>query len=438
MNIFETKTKNELVDLIGSLEKELSSKKSRVQVLAAKKEATEEDVKAATELANEVKELEGNIEVATKELSRKNEISRINAEKVQNALKSTEKTYEDVKAKSVNFDNKGKAYALEFAKAILDGNVDQLVYQKFGKQGFTKSIGTYNNSQLGLQDFSAIIPTYITEGIERKMADYGGLIAHSQVISEKGRVQIAIEKTATGAEYHDEGTPAIAEEEITLDSKTLIPRMIKKIISWTDEIEFSTPEALLTYLIGEFAEKILQRVEYEMINGQLDANNKGYNGIVTEANVVNSPYVKKISAVAVDWRTAMAAMGEVRGNNPKWFMNRSTYYAQVAAQADTTNQPIYGTNVNGEPTFNGVPVVFTDGLKSFDDAVAGNAVMFLAVQNAVKTNMPNGVVPNYYIDNNSFEMKKQDKSGLVGAIYGCSTPAKIQGIVVITKDVQPI
>jgi hypothetical protein len=92
MNILEGKTKTELLELVNSLETELQSKKTRIKALSLKKEVTDEDTTVAEELSDEVGEIKKNIDLATKELSRKNEIERINGEKIQKALKETKLT----------------------------------------------------------------------------------------------------------------------------------------------------------------------------------------------------------------------------------------------------------------------------------------------------------------------------------------------------------
>lgn len=282
----------------------------------------------------------------------------------------------------------------------------------------------YNQMVKGLDTTVAagVIPTYVSESIERKVAEIGGLFNHAQHLSVKGIMQMAVEVSSTGAEIHTEGGAMIDEEEITLESLVVQPTMVKKWISYTDELEALSGVDLVDYLVDEFIEKHILKIEQEMLNGADDA--KGLVGIYTLAG---TEYVAEIEGdgTAITYANILSMLAATKGANLKWFMTRNTFYTQIMGLVDSQDRPIFnvvGTNGTLVHTLLGYPVEFEEVMTDGD--------MILMNQNAYKTNTPNGVTPVFTLDR--LTGSREDKVYLTGKTFIGGRVAKLEQTSVFT------
>lgn len=77
----------------------------------------------------------------------------------------------------------------------------------------------------------------------------------------RGILKVGFEISSTGAEIHDEGTEGISEEELLLGIVQMVPVMIKKYVSVSDEVLALGAEEFLAYIYDEITYKIIQRGE---------------------------------------------------------------------------------------------------------------------------------------------------------------------------------
>jgi HK97 family phage major capsid protein len=445
MNFLNEMTKSELLKKINDYTEEASKKTARIETIKSKEAITEADVKVAEELSKEVEKTNAEVNELNKELTERNIRERENAAAVKRLLENTQNDFEAVKAKVGAVDNESKEYAVEFTKAMVEGEeaLNRFVKNKHGVSNFTKVLGT--TDQNGMDDFGAIIPTYISNTIQHQMEHYGNLIEHCEVVTVRGISRLLIETLATDPNWHGENTPEDPEERITIEGVAINPRMIKKHISVTDELMYSTGMELMNYIRNEFIRKILVFVEKNIISGEYN-NGKGILGLTTEAKAptiavegdpTESIYVKKLEAVALAADTAPKLLSLIDGENEVIFMNKKTYRANYQTLLDTTGKPIFGTNLNGQIEMQGVPVKFTSALKPFNKAEANEPVMIAMAKNAFTLNAPNGMNPIFMID--PYTKMTEDKTRVLGKLFICGRPAKIEGAaVLLKKDVQPI
>lgn len=350
------------------------------------------------------------LEIATKQASYDEQlIARKNAITASH----NKKTMEDVE------DQRGsKAFEDAWVKAIKTGD----------SADFNKFLASNDGVTAG-DSFGATVPTFVAQGIERKLADYGHLLTHANITSIRGILRIPIEVEASGAGVHAEGSAMLDEETITLEQVVVDPVNIKKWISWTDELEAMSSIDLMNYLVNEFVEKIIIKAEKDMLHGA-DAN-KGLYGIVTEAKA-GSSRVKTIKPEKLDFTLPFQALGEIRSNEPiNFYMNRTTFYSHIATITDLNGNPLYGVDAKQRPTFSGMPVLFTDELPAYDVATEDQAVIVALAKNAYRINAPEGLTPSFILD--PYTLAREDKKILVGRMYLGGRLAKHQGAVVITK-----
>ena len=88
----------------------------------------------------------------------------------------------------------------------------------------------------------------------------------------RGNLKVGFEVSATDAEIHVEGdTENPKEEELILGTLTLIPQMIKKWITFSDEVLALGSEAFLDYIYDELAYKIIQKAADIVVETIMDA-----------------------------------------------------------------------------------------------------------------------------------------------------------------------
>ena len=189
----------------------------------------------------------------------------------------------------------------------------------------------------------------------------------------KGNLKIAFERSATAAVIHTEGTSAPSEESLVLGIVTMIPRNIKKWIRISDEAVALGGEQFIRYIYDELTYQIIKKLAQEIV------------GAIAGASTTHSA-----SAVGIPKVSAAPAQGTVAkglGNlsdeaiNPVVLMNRLTWSEFKDAQ--------YAGNFNSDP-FEGLPVLFTDGLPAFATANTNAVYAIVGDLNGVTANYPEG------------------------------------------------
>ncbi len=407
-----SKKQEEIVENISELSTDL--KKNYDNLTAEKAQNIE---KAIDEYNNEWAEFAKKATEVALEITKKEE-------EKEKSIKSTKNITEGIIiSKNLTADEKDNVFAKAFAMAIKGQDSD---YKKF--------LSTTDTDGVTADAFGALIPTFMATEIQQKMEEYGTLFAKAEISTVKGLMTFPVEVAATDAVKHEEGSGAIDDEEITLEEVIVKPAMIKKAISWTDELELSTPIDLLGYLINEFTRKIVQKIEVEMISGAKDQ--KGLEGIVRYID--GDKYVHGKAITEQSFTDISYLVSRVRGTNPIIVMNRTTYFDYVDL-TDTTGRPIFSEVSNNEGVtylLRGTPVKFNDLIPSFDKAAEGQPFAICMVDNAYKINAPAGLTPSFIVDRAT--KAKEDIANLTGKSFLGGRPVKLDGITVLTKTALPI
>ena len=296
-----------------------------------------------------------------------------------------------------------------------------------------------SNETTGNGGFGDLVPTLVSDTIQRRLADNKNLLAYANVTTLPGLVRLTIEATSTGASLHPENSGAVAEEEITLKSVLTEPAMVKKMITWTDELEIMSAVSLVTYLVNEFLDKIITKIEDGMVNGALTSDGEGLNGIIEIAKTSPEYVATNTGAGVMTYADLLKMLGEVKGNDQAFFMNRKTFYSEILGMVDTTGKPIL-TSISDNKGIThsvlGTTVYFNDALKPYLTATATDTVIILQSKGAYKINAPKGLTPTYVLDETS--MAHEDKKRLVGKVYLGGRPALLEGMAILNKGTVPV
>lgn len=279
-----------------------------------------------------------------------------------------------------------------------------------------------------------VIPTMIANEIETLMSQAGRISVLCSKLTVKGDVSVPYEISATGAVFHEEGKEAPAEEEIELGEVTIKPKMIKKWIRVTDEMEAMDNGAFATYLATEIAEKIGIALDNAIIS-RTAAASKGVVGITTETNVL---FKNDLVVTNIDFTTgykALALLDDGVETGAVVVMNRLTFYNNIITQKATDGKPIYTTftDENGKEKhyYAGMPVRFNSGIKAFDVAEVNDVIMIVGDFKGFTLNYPKGQMITMVRD--IYSQAEEDIVKYVGKLFVGGRITKLKHFTTVKK-----
>lgn len=113
------------------------------------------------------------------------------------------------------------------------------------------------------------VPEFVTEVIAERLRG-SRILSLVRRMSVKGNVKASFEISAPAATPHTEGGEAVAEEALTLGIVTMIPKTMKKWVSFSDEVADNS-EAFLRYIYDEITRGIIKAREKAVIDAILAA-----------------------------------------------------------------------------------------------------------------------------------------------------------------------
>ena len=212
----------------------------------------------------------------------------------------------------------------------------------------------------------------------------------------RGILKVGFEVSSTGAEIHYEGEEAPAEEVLTLGIVNMIPAMIKKWVTVSDEVLALGAEEFLAYIYDEIAYKIIQKAEeFAFTNAAIMAPAS------SNQNAVGVPAITgPVSATTIV--QAMALLGD-QARDLVFVANGATIAAvRVAAlSAGYAYDP-----------FQGMTVIKRE-LKDDQGATWNGAI--IGDLSGIQANLPEGDTVRFKFDDVS--MAEQDMVKIVGRLY---------------------
>lgn len=226
---------------------------------------------------------------------------------------------------------------------------------------------------------SVPVPAYLEDRI-RTAWDKDEVMQRVSRIYVKGNVKIGYEASAGDAVWHTEGTSTVAEESLTLGIVTLVPKMIKKWISVSDEALALTGTAFLDYLYDELEYRIVKKAAAQVI-----------------AKIAASSLVANAGSAAAE-KAVLTAFAELsdEATDICCIMSKSTFATIKGAAMDAK----YAID-----PFLGYPVVF-------NESVTGVIVGDLK---GVTANFPEGGDPVFIFDDKT--LMTSDLVRILGRLY---------------------
>lgn len=248
------------------------------------------------------------------------------------------------------------------------------------------------------------VPAYVEEAIHTAW-ESNEILRRIRKTYYPGNLKVGYEVSATGAVQHEEGSDPVTEETLTLRVATLMPTMVKKWISYSDEAGDINPE-FARYIIDEVTDKVIKGV-IEMAVRDMEI------GQLTE-------YVFAGSGATLTTAHLIAAAGKLGGeaSDPVVITTRANAAALKAAALSAS----YGYD-----PFDGMEVLYIDA-SMLDDQQ--NTLAIVADLSGVLVNFPNGDDVKLKVD--ELTAAAADLVKVYGRLYaaaGVVAPGKVVAVV---------
>lgn len=357
-------------------------KEMNIEQLEARKAAiaVEVDSEGADLDALETEVREINAELETRKKAAEERAAKVNAV-MEGAGKviETYTTEEERKTMDLMELRKSKEYVEAYANFV-----------KTGDDKECRALMTVNAISAGTVPVPVLLEGYVREAWERN-----GILSQIRRSYFRGNLQIGYEKSATAAQFHQEGGSDVPEEQLVLGTVTLIAKSAKKWITISDEALDMAGADFLRFVYDEITYRITQLLANTVVTD------------IVAAAGGDGPAVASVSAaLALD--TVVQGLAQITdaADNAVVVMNKATYAAIKALQL--------AANYAVDP-FDGLRVFFSNGIKSYAAAGNNEAYMIVGDFRGYQANFPNGDDIDLKFDDLS--LAEKDLVKIVGRVY---------------------
>lgn len=408
---------------IAEIEK-LNTRKSELESQMAEKRATfeEADVETREALLTEVETMKNEFDSIDGKIAELEEV-RVKY-KEQEERMSLMENVQNVEVTKKNTDYRSTPEYADVWKRYVLSNDDREI------RAFT----TATEAGSGVSNGGVLVPTIMQQYIETAW-ESNEILNRVSISNVRGYFSVPVEIEADPAQWHTENGDPVDEENVELGAIMLQPKMIKKFIAWTDELEAMTSAEFMAYIRDEVVYRVLNLLANAIITGQLDSG-KGVKGILAEANDVDSvvgvPTIQKNATFNVI-NEGVAELSTFE--NLAVAMNQKTFFSTFMGMTDLQGRPIYqiATDNAGKPRYflSGIPVLFTNALEPY---AANTSRAYAVVGNfrGFKLNLPEGRNVITLLD--PYTLATADKKRLISRIFAAGAVTRINHFAVLTSE----
>ena len=309
------------------------------------------------------------------------------------------KTIEERTENKMTFEEfrNSKAYVDAFANYIKTGKDEECraLIKEFRAE--SKDPVTFTTQNVG--GGNVPVPTFVENRV-RTAWERDEIFNRVTKTFVKGNLKVAVETSATGADIHTEGTPALDMERVELAIVNLVPVTIKKWVAFSTEVLAMGSEDFLMYVYDEITYRIIQK-----------AAEMALNAILNDANHLNGTAVSGVVTTATIIQAIANLGGEARD------------LVLIASAQTIANIRIAALNAKyAYDPFQGVtPIAAPSGIIG-DQAIVGDL-------SGVQANLPEGANVRFVLD--EYSLAEKDLVKLVGRLYAAIDVVGLRMFVVI-------
>lgn len=273
-------------------------------------------------------------------------------------------------------------------------------YKRTGDDTIVRSLLKSENAENG----TVAVPTVVEEAIEKAWKE-DQILSKVKQSSYKGNLEVNFFIDGDAAIVHAEGGDPIADEDLDLGIRTLVPIAIKKNLPVTRQALKLRGAAFLDFLKDEVYDAIVYKAGGELLNDIKSAPS------TSTASMPGVPKVTTDSGATdpLSLSLLVEAQGvlSARAKNKVWIMNPQTK-AYCKALAIANNYAI-------DP-FDGIPVIEDDRLPAYTSAQAGDTYIILGdLSYGARANFPDGKDVEILVD--KMTNKKKNVVDIFGEMF---------------------
>ena len=358
----------------------------------------DEIITRAKAIEEEMTQDGADIEALTKEadelIARKKEIIAERAAAEQAILAGAGETISEHQENTQMEENKITRDSQEYVEAYGE-------YKRTGDDTIVRSLLKSENAENG----TVAVPTVVEEAIEKAWKE-DQILSKVKQTSYKGNLEVNFFIDGDAAIVHAEGAAdPIADEDLDLGIRTLVPIAIKKNLPVTRQALKLRGAAFLDFLKDEVYDAIVYKAGGELIND------------IKSAPTTSTASMPGVPVVTTDTDSSdplglsllVEAQGvlSARAKNKVWIMNPQTK-AYCKALAIANNYAI-------DP-FDGIPVIEDDRLPAYTSANAGDTYIILGdLSYGARANFPDGKDVEILVD--KMTNKKKNVVDIFGELF---------------------
>ena len=319
------------------------------------------------------------IEARKAEIAKELETEGADLDKLQEEVKSLNAELEARKAAAAKREEIRKAVANGAGRTVTQSEEKKVEVRNTKEyiEAYARYIKTGRADEcraLLTENVSGSLPVpEIVEGFIRTAWENDAILSRVRRTYIRGNLKVPFELTASPAVEHIEGTTAVTEETLSLGIVTLIPKNIKKMVKFSDEVMAMGGEEFLSYVYDEVTYQVFKELKAKMI-----ADVTG-SPASSDADEVGVPRVDLAPSVTTIPKAAAYLSDEAE--NVVVVINRLSEAAFLDAQA--------AGNFNVDP-WAGLPRLYTSALPAYSSA-SGEAVYAIVGDLAgLQANFPEG------------------------------------------------
>lgn len=358
----------------------------------------DEIITRAKAIEEEMTQDGADIEALTKEadelIARKKEIIAERAAAEQAILAGAGETISEHQENTQMEENKITRDSQEYVEAYGE-------YKRTGDDTIVRSLLKSENAENG----TVAVPTVVEEAIEKAWKE-DQILSKVKQSSYKGNLEVNFFIDGDAAIVHAEGAAdPIADEDLDLGIRTLVPVAIKKNLPVTRQALKLRGAAFLDFLKDEVYDAIVYKAGGELLNDIKSAPT------TSTASMPGVPKVTTDSGATdpLSLSLLVEAQGvlSARAKNKVWIMNPQTK-AYCKALAIANNYAI-------DP-FDGIPVIEDDRLPAYTSAQAGDTYIILGdLSYGARANFPDGKDVEILVD--KMTNKKKNVVDIFGEMF---------------------
>ena len=283
-----------------------------------------------------------------------------------------------------------------------DGRKDDIRNSKEYIEAYARYIKTGHADEcraLLTENVSGSLPVpEIAEGVIRTAWETDAILSRVRRTYIRGNLKVPFELVASPAVEHVEGTTAVTEETLTLGIVTLLPKNVKKMVKFSDEVMAMGGEEFLRYVYDEVTYQVFKELKAKMI-----ADVTG-SPASSDADEVGVPQVDLAPSVTTIAKAAAYLSDEAE--NVVVVINRLSEAAFLDAQA--------AGNFSIDP-WAGLPRLYTSALPAYSSASSEAVYAIVGDLAGLQVNFPEGDDIVLKLDDRS--EAEADLVKVVGRIY---------------------